>query len=543
MPPEPPERRLALILSGAVSLGSFEAGVLDELLYAVDWLAEHGGPVYRIDVMTGASAGAMTAALVARALVHDIDLRRRLREAWVDRIDIRALTTQIPPAALLAATPIDEISRAFLLDLSRPPGRISRAAPDTLRMTFMLSNMNGVDFSLPVRTLRLENFTSTFHSERRRFELRRAGATPNVDDPSIWARMREAAVCSGNFPIAFLPRMMDYDPAEVAGMSSAPPAGGKYCYVDGGLFNNEPIREAVAHAAVLDGGAVDPSRKFLLVDANLNRSGADAAFSDRAPLLPIALRVVRAVLDEIGANDLLRADRVNNEVGWRDDLVAQLGAMVRDTQVADPAGFEARLRALALGIVQQKKDLFPDRYPNTADAMLDAELARIGQVEATRVEGLNPRQRSIFGHLLYLLNAVAGLSKKSVLDVDLICAEPGETAGDRLFNFGGFFQREWREHDYRIGRRKAADLLPGMLGFDRAVPREPGPGGEDLYTPERDYSAVELRDAGRRERELLRDATADKLFATAQQKLHLFWPVSSIVKGKIRKRIGDMLEL
>jgi len=46
-----PKKRVALVLSGGVSLGSYIAGALDELL---SWL-EAGGD-FEIDVITGASA-------------------------------------------------------------------------------------------------------------------------------------------------------------------------------------------------------------------------------------------------------------------------------------------------------------------------------------------------------------------------------------------------------------------------------------------------------------------------------------------------------
>ena len=53
------------MLFGAVSLGSWEAGVLDELLYQLDRLNQDREPqdLFKIDVITGASAGALTAAL------------------------------------------------------------------------------------------------------------------------------------------------------------------------------------------------------------------------------------------------------------------------------------------------------------------------------------------------------------------------------------------------------------------------------------------------------------------------------------------------
>ena len=66
--------RVAMAISGAVSLGSYEAGCVYELLNA---FKEHNAnpqntPI-EIDVLTGASAGGMTAAMIAQKLLYDKD--------------------------------------------------------------------------------------------------------------------------------------------------------------------------------------------------------------------------------------------------------------------------------------------------------------------------------------------------------------------------------------------------------------------------------------------------------------------------------------
>src|SRR5687768_16290660 len=137
--------RLALILSGAASLGSFEAGVLTELLWTLEHHWRHADESRRwtLDIITGASAGAMTAALVARAVMADHRTSRALHSAWVEEIDIRELLREPPATALLSKDPI----RANLgRHLSAPPPDATPAeyAPDRLRLWFTLANMNGV---------------------------------------------------------------------------------------------------------------------------------------------------------------------------------------------------------------------------------------------------------------------------------------------------------------------------------------------------------------------------------------------------------------
>ena len=69
-------KRLAITISGAVSLGSYEAGVLYEICEALRQHNENpeasANPADRIeiDVLTGASAGGITAVIAAQNLLY-----------------------------------------------------------------------------------------------------------------------------------------------------------------------------------------------------------------------------------------------------------------------------------------------------------------------------------------------------------------------------------------------------------------------------------------------------------------------------------------
>jgi hypothetical protein len=67
-------KRLAITISGAVSLGSYEAGVLYEVITAIGQHNDHPDTTLEerieIDVLTGASAGGMTAAIDAQNLLY-----------------------------------------------------------------------------------------------------------------------------------------------------------------------------------------------------------------------------------------------------------------------------------------------------------------------------------------------------------------------------------------------------------------------------------------------------------------------------------------
>ena len=531
---------IALVLSGAVSLGSWEAGVVDELLYQLDRLNRDRSPAdqFKIDVITGASAGAMTGALVGRAVMVGIEDRQFLRNAWVDDIDISRLLGGVPVNALLSKRPIDEIARRYIAtpEVASP----SSMAPPRLLMRFTVTNMSGVDYELqgnPRPGATHANFVSTFHAERREFAIHDG----NRLDTDTWDAIRDAAIASGNFPFAFAPHELSSAEEQWPDHALSPfPA--VFTYIDGGLFNNEPLGDAVALARKLDGSGghagLDPSRVFLLVDANLNGTTRDEEFSANSTLPETVFRTLAVLLGESSALDWLKARRVNNEIGWRDDFLRVLAKLVMTTDVDDPGSFQTTLELAADGIVNKKREIFPDRYDDGyRQRGVDRTMARY----ASFTEGMGDDRARIFGTLAFLLNSVSGLDNKEHLNLHVIYTTPDQTAGDRMRSFAGFFSHEWRLHDYRVGRRTANEELKWILE------REPGTYEHEpniVYDPP-DLGDVNMGNAPRPPREMLRDATLKKVDALAKDldlgPKWIRWATGPLARWGLKKAVKSKL--
>lgn len=536
--------RLALILSGAASLGSFEAGVLTELLWTLEHQWRQADPSRRwtLDIITGASAGAMTAALVARAVMADSRTTRSLHSAWVEEIDIRELLREPPATALLSKEPIRAIAARHL---SAPPADATPAnhAPERLRLRFTLANMNGVDWRYPLARPDDPAFIATFFADGVRVDVDRS----NVGDPALWERIRTAALASGNFPLAFVPELLAREERDFRdhALGAFP---GTFTYCDGGLFDNEPVGDAIDLALEQDGGTIAPDRAFVLVDANLNRSRHAATFTEHEPLLATATRLGAMVRGEATVRDWLKSQRVNNEVEWRELVLTDLVAIVRENRLDDPAAFSASLHRTASEIVATKRAIFPDRYPAS---YLDHALERTARAHALRLVGLTPLQQEILVRLIFLLNSVAGLDKKQQLTIGIIYTEPHLTAGDTLGAFGGFFHRDWREHDYRLGRRAARARLAPLLALDTPPPLEPGFEHEyDIPAEWGGFKDATLRDADMAPRVALRDMLVARARGFVEERAigprWLRWltrpaakaAVASAVKAKLDRVLG-----
>ncbi len=184
-----PTFRIGLAMAGAVSAGAYTAGVLDFLFEALDaWYdaRARGENVPRhdisLDVASGASAGAMCASLLAIALPYDfpharLDAQRQpnaealknpFYRAWVEDIDIRPMLGTADMAggelpALLNCEVIDSIlNRA--LDYQAPRReRPYVARPFVTR--FSIGNLRGVPYDISYRGLKSASDTLYAHDD------------------------------------------------------------------------------------------------------------------------------------------------------------------------------------------------------------------------------------------------------------------------------------------------------------------------------------------------------------------------------------------
>jgi hypothetical protein len=160
---------IGLCMAGAISAGAYTAGVLDYLIEALDrWeQARASGdprvPTHRvmIDLMTGASAGGMTAAIATAALHDNLDPvtdkmggyqnfsgQNKLYEAWVklvadEMLPVMLDNSDLPEygaASLFNSNFIDRIAEK-MLQVDKPQGRPYVAK--NLELCLSLSNLTG----------------------------------------------------------------------------------------------------------------------------------------------------------------------------------------------------------------------------------------------------------------------------------------------------------------------------------------------------------------------------------------------------------------
>jgi hypothetical protein len=312
-------------MAGAVSAGAYTAGALDFLIEALDtWEAARGNdpaaPSHRVRLraMSGASAGAMCAAILA-ALLHrrfpparDTESRARnpLWQAWVEGPDIAKLLDPSdrgaeagPVLSLLNVTALQQIVDGVLDAPGDGPPRAWVA--DALPISLSVGNLRGVPFGM-----KLGGGTGTqahkmrMHADSAGFVLGDATLHPGLQPLAApagsrrddWRALGQAALASGAFPVALRARALerpgtDYakraleipgdghpqsayrDPQPGALLpdwpGGQPPARYAYLCVDGGVFDNEPLDLCRGH----------------MMDVPGQRLVRDARFADRTVLM------------------------------------------------------------------------------------------------------------------------------------------------------------------------------------------------------------------------------------------------------------------
>lgn len=510
--------RIALVLGGGASLGSYIGGAVSEIIRAVEGNRQKGTVV--IDVITGASAGALNAALAARCLSVNRNLLPWIEKAWVDAADASVLLDPARPQrdGWLDVSALDELARGLVDARPAADDEPSLAGAKTLRVGFTLANLYGVPYDRRYRFLNEPDraFGTRVHTDDIRFHLdarSRAGAP-------VWGEIAEAAVASASFPFAFPARRIGRTREDYPGarLSVGPDGKVDMWYLDGGLFDNAPLGLA-RDLVEMDGGHRGEDRRYLFVEPALESAGPGHHGFDGPPatLGGMASALARAVLGQGAARDWNTANRINTRLEILRALVERLPDLSPD--LADP-------EALAIGryigeLAEHVAELqvaedatLGAGSDDPAGDHLDAAIERIDSdpAYASALSQADSRAaRARLAKLVFVLEAAAGLQDKDVLPLYLVAPADGQTlAGDFLGHFGGFFHREWRANDFRAGRRDARRVLeetlrdvisytPGDKGDYRVEKMEPG------------FDAIPA--AGKARLRELVDAEADRVLA------------------------------
>jgi predicted acylesterase/phospholipase RssA len=456
------ERRLAISIKGGVSLGAYEAGALTETLRLLEFNnAQPGSTKWYIDVLTGASAGSITAALVALALINSGS--NYLKTVWMDALSLTALS---PPENsnnpsdsyyLLAASKLDELAARYVqfpASVLRHPALRPGAAE--LRLRFTLSRVNPLLFTVATpggTDLSIEQYAATASffvniNRNNAIALSASGvAAPPYSNPNrivmggdAWTALQQTAIASGTFPLAFEPRKLRMWDEQHIWRDAY--------FVDGGLFDNDPVGEAinVAHdidwyspsAAAYD----DADRRFMVVHTEAYDSPKQlSAGPDPYTLLA---RIVSSVVTESTTSGLQGILSVNDKFKQRSNFLHALAIQFRNgAALSIPQSLLEQLAGL--------RGINVDQHLAVLQRALVPDLQTTDRGTYDIVRSFPDAVKGRFTDVALAMDLSLDVADK--VKVSLILIEPKQIlAGNPLYGFAGFLVPDFRTRDFEQGR-------------------------------------------------------------------------------------------
>lgn len=472
-------KRLAITISGAVSLGSYEAGVLYEIINA---FGQHNNDAatpsqerIEIDVITGASAGGMTAGIAVQKLLFEAGsltdpYNNSLYRPWVRDVSIQALLAlqagEDSTHSILSSNVVDAISRKHLTDRYATPqvapvrNRHPASAP-TIGLGLALSNLNGVDFTRPMQPA--GSFTYTRHQDQLKQSLD-SGLPDQFDVVEIWEYIRQACVSCGAFPFAFRCKDLTRHKSEYAEPFLDPnmfPSDTRlFTYTDGGLFQNEPLGMAKDFVDGLDQHQNIESRFYLFVSPGSRGSTRNSEFNESQAGFGATLsQLIKALQGQAQFHDWITAETVNDKIDVFNNRATQLqAALSKNTGASGFIDFQ--------DLVPANKALLAALFANGKNSAGET----ISQAESRLRLQFDPEYKSLTAakssatadawiDSILAFETAADLGDKDEMLIYGITADPSELAGADVHAFQGFCDIAFRNHDYDVGRTKARAFI------------------------------------------------------------------------------------
>ena len=503
-------KKLAITIAGAVSLGSYESGVVFEILSAIAqhnlWADAQSPPAERfeIDVLTGASAGGMTVAMLAQRLLYDGDslndpYNNPLYNAWVKQIDIDGLLplrTSKPnpprltyPSAYLVPEPAANslLSSDCVIDISLssitdryatnlvPPKKPHPAltSDSDLFLGLSLSNLSGIDYER--RTESGNEFVYTDHQDEFLCQLHPATA----DTLATWEPIRSAAVSCGAFPFAFRAQDLvrgskDYPNPYLSAAVFATGDPRNFTYTDGGVFQNEPLGMAKNFVDKIPGARVNPDHRAYLFIAPHPKKSEELPWTGspeenpsekfgaaNATFKAMLTRLLGSIMGQSEFQDWVTAEDVNAKLRLLDRRADELASLFRKGSLKPDA--TAPVSSIILEALFDTSTQGKNGLQTLSEARTQIKAQYISKYQ-TLLEALPPDLGSpaiadAWLDAVLVLEYAGGLHFKEEMYIFDFLADTSKLAGAALAAFQGFFDQKFRDHDYDYGREQGRCCL------------------------------------------------------------------------------------
>ena len=470
--------RVAFAISGAVSLGSYEAGTIYEIISALSEhnknLPENSNDRIEIDVLSGASAGGMTAALIAHKLLHDPamlngETDNAAYKAWVEKVDIKGLLSHhdgdFPRTSLLSSNFVGKIAEDLITNRHKnneisEPGPHNTAAKK-IHLGLAMSNLNGVDYKLDVFSTSEEGLDQGEFIQTR-FQDRVTEELTNEYKEKQWEDIITACRGCGAFPFAFSPMKLARNwvrhQHDYASRGASPFNDGSkdenFYYMDGGAFNNYPLGLARTLTRRIDSTPEDfENRYYFYISPNPKNSVRDADFKVDAMsgMKDTAMQMAKSIFWQGRFQEWMQVETVNEKVKQLDkraeELLQVLSNNTNQLQIQN-AAYDSLLDAL---------------YDTSSSFIDDFQRLEKAYCTTPQLQQLSPLLKETWIKGIVIMEKTGGLENRESMKVYTITTTNEDLASEHLAGFLGFLDKRLREHDYLLGRIRGMQVVEHIL--------------------------------------------------------------------------------
>lgn len=429
--------KIGLCMAGAVSAGAYTAGVLDYLLEALnEWEKRRGQdnvPNHQvtIPIMGGASAGGMTAILAASTINNNIvpvDLpasenlfdehpENKLYHSWVDLIGRDMFSKMLDTSDIRNGKIISALNSQFIDDIANKmissTTQNRRVTPSyfqgSVKVFTTLTNLKGFNYYAGLNSgRRKDKYYMSIHNDYACFEVLDGIKKP---EGGAWMPLnfitgenlqtaKNAAMATGAFPIGLAPRILEREAKYVE----------KIPWLDY-VFRNTPLDKEIIRTLNVDGGMIN-NEPFEKVRDIFNDEMADEM---NLPYTTIEEKVrTFQTLENINSD----CDTFENTILMIDPFPSvQNENFKMDTDITDI-------------------------IPKTLSAMLSQMRAKPTDYKDAMKE--NDTSQFIISPSRQIRDEAGNVIEELFGEKAIACGTLG--------GFGGFLNKEFRIHDYYLGR-------------------------------------------------------------------------------------------
>jgi hypothetical protein len=470
--------RVAFAIFGAVSLGSYEAGTIYEIISALSEhnknFPENSNNRIEIDVLSGASAGGMTAALIAHKLLHDPamlngETDNAAYKAWVEKVDIQGLLSyhdgDFTKTSLLSSNFVGKIAEDLITNSHKnneipEPGPHNTAAKK-IHLGLAMSNLNGVDYKLDVFSTSEEGLDQGEFIQTR-FQDRVTEGLTNEYKKKQWEDIITACRGCGAFPFAFSPRKLARNwirhKHDYASRGASPFNEGSkdenFYYMDGGAFNNYPLGLARTLTRKIDSTPEDfENRYYFYISPNPKNSVRSANFKVDATsgMKDTAMQMAKSIFWQGRFQEWMQVETVNEKVKQLDKRAEELFNVLSnntDQLQIKNAAYDSLLDAL---------------YSTSSSYTNDFQRLEKAYCTTAQYQQLSPLLKDTWIKGIVIMEKSGGLVNRESMKVYTITTTNNDLASEHLAGFLGFLDKRLREHDYLLGRIRGMQVVEHIL--------------------------------------------------------------------------------